>query len=429
MFREFDLTVPQTLQPVEFAEIVGADHVLPASAADLIGGVQPKVIVEPATPSEVARMLALSNERRLSVIPRGGGTKLGWGNAPRSADVVLSLRRLERVLEHAAGDMTATVEAGCTIGAFQDKLAECGQRLALDPLWPKQASVGGVLATADCGPLRSRYGPPRDLVLGVTVALADGTLARSGGKVVKNVAGYDLPKLFTGSFGTLGVITQATFRLHPVPAATRLLSFTLPTDGIGRFMATMRDCSLLTSAVQADAADDGAPSACVLVEGLHEAIASKAERIEQAALAAGATLSDASDEAWLVREQLFEDHGTSFAVARIGLLPTQFDRVVAALQGDVCCPIRWQLVLQATGTALVRMESIDADALVFALSRFRAALADHGGSLVVLRRPPERREAIEVWGAPGDALPLMKGIKSQFDPIGILNPGRFVGGI
>jgi glycolate oxidase FAD binding subunit len=172
-----------------------------------------------------SRALKIATGAGLQVIPRGGATKMDWGNPPRSGELMLSTRRLNRVVEHAWGDMTATVEAGCTLQQLQQTLAEHGQRLALDPLWPEQATIGGILATNDSGPLRIRFGSLRDLIIGITLALPDGTLAKSGGKVVKNVAGYDLPKLATGSLGTLGIITQAIFRLHPVPRESRTLSF------------------------------------------------------------------------------------------------------------------------------------------------------------------------------------------------------------
>src|SRR5437867_6320775 len=170
------------------------------------------MVSEPGDSAAVAGVLSRANLAGLAVIPRGGGTKLDWGRPPRRADVVLSTARLARVLEHAWADMTATVEAGCTLARLQQTLAEHGQRLACDALWPERATIGGVLAANDNGPLRARFGALRDLIIGVTLVLADGTVAKSGGKVVKNVAGYDLPKLATGSFGTLAVITQAVFR-------------------------------------------------------------------------------------------------------------------------------------------------------------------------------------------------------------------------
>jgi glycolate oxidase FAD binding subunit len=410
-------------------EIVGPEFLRDAAEADVIDGMRPRWIVEPGTPSEIARILATANERGLSVIPRGGGTKLSWGNSPRSADVVLSLHRLNQVLEHAAGDMTVTVEAGCTIAVLQSELAKRGQRLVLDPLWPEQATVGGVLATGDCGMFRWRFGSPRDLVLGVTVALADGTLARSGGKVVKNVAGYDLPKLFTGSFGTLGVITQATFRLHPIPSETRHLSFHLPSDGIGRFITAMRERAELTSAVQICAADEGAVSAGVLVEGLREAADSKTERVFNAAVAAGATHRNETEELQSLRERVFEAADAPFVVGRISVPPAELDRVFSLLRDSSTCPVHWRAVAQAVGTALIRLEAADDEALVIANSQLRAALAAFGGTFVILRCPAGMKGRLDVWGEPGDTLALMKRIKAQFDPAGILNPGRFVGGI
>src|SRR5712692_8160229 len=208
----------------KFIALVGNEYVRAATAADAVAGVQPKLVVEPGTERELAEVLRLSNEAGLAVIPRGSGTKLGWGNPPSRADLILSTARLDEIIEHAWADLTFTVQAGCTIQRLQETLAQHGQRLALDPLWPEKTTVGGVLSTNDSGGLRLRFGALRDLIIGVTIALPDGTLASSGGKVVKNVAGYDLPKLVTGALGTLGVITRAVFRLHPLPRKRRSLS-------------------------------------------------------------------------------------------------------------------------------------------------------------------------------------------------------------
>src|SRR5260370_23248040 len=204
----------------KFIALAGNGHARSATAADAVAGMQPKLVAEPGSAQELAEILRLSSEAGLSVIPRGGGTKLGWGNSPARADLILSTARLTEIIEHAWADLTVSVEAGCTIQKLQDTLARHGQRLALDPLWPEKATVGGVLSTNDSGALRLRFGALRDLILGVTIALPDGTLASSGGKVVKNVAGYDLPKLVTGALGTLGVITSAVFRVHPLPKET-----------------------------------------------------------------------------------------------------------------------------------------------------------------------------------------------------------------
>src|SRR5258708_1378782 len=215
----------------KFIAIAGNEYVRAATPADAVAGVQPKLVIEPGTERELAEILRLSNEAGLAVIPRGGGTKLGWANPPARADLILSTARLSKIIEHAWADLTVSVESGCTIQTLQETLAQHGQRLALDPLWPRKATIGGVLSTNDSGALRLRFGALRDLIIGVTIALPDGTLASSGGKVVKNVAGYDLPKLVTGGLGTLGVITRAVFRLHPLPRNTR--SFSISTaDGV-----------------------------------------------------------------------------------------------------------------------------------------------------------------------------------------------------
>src|SRR5207249_11993774 len=185
------------------------------------------------------------------VIPRGGGTKISWGNQPTRADLVLSTARLNRIIEHAWADLTVNVEAGCTIQNLQNALAQHGQRIAADLLWPGRATVGGVLSTNDNGTLRIRYGALRDLIIGVTIALPDGTLASSGGKVVKNVAGYDLPKLLTGALGTLGVITRAIFRLHPLPHNVQ--SFTIAArdlDDANRLMLAVQSSRLVQTGLQ-----------------------------------------------------------------------------------------------------------------------------------------------------------------------------------
>ena len=168
------------------------------------------------------------------------------------ADLILSTARLNRVIEHAWADLTVSVEAGCTFQNLQNTLAQHGQRIAIDPLWPEQATVGGILSTNDSGTLRIRYGALRDLIIGMTIALPDGTLASSGGKVVKNVAGYDLPKLATGALGTLGVITRAIFRLHPLPRNTRSFTFAARdlTDA-NRLMLAVQDSKLTHTGLQA----------------------------------------------------------------------------------------------------------------------------------------------------------------------------------
>src|SRR6202044_1625548 len=203
-----------------------------------------------------------------------GGTKLAWGNSPLRAHIILSTARLNAIIEHAHSDLTVTVEAGCTLRQLAETLAKQNQRLALDGLWPERATVGGILSANDSGVLRLRFGSLRDLVIGATLALADGTLAKSGGKVVKNVAGYDLPKLATGSLGTLGIITQAIFRLHPTPRETRTLSFAgaaaiaAAQENLHAFVLAIQDCDMVPTGVQIRAASN--PASSSTENDLHE---------------------------------------------------------------------------------------------------------------------------------------------------------------
>ena len=189
------------------------------SDGDLIGGMRPRWVASPASVDEVSAVLRLASDSGLAVVPRGAGTRLQWGVAPSQCDVVLDLTRLDGLVEHTSGDLVAVAQAGMRLDDLQARLASAGQWLAADP--PRRGTVGGLVATAATGPTRLLHGPVRDLVIGTTMVRADGVVAKSGGKVVKNVAGYDLGKLLTGSYGTLGVVVQVAFRLHPLPETSR----------------------------------------------------------------------------------------------------------------------------------------------------------------------------------------------------------------
>jgi glycolate oxidase FAD binding subunit len=411
--------------------IVGTEHVRSALPSDAVDGVEPRAVVEPGSAAELARVLSYAGEGALSVSPRGGGTKLDWGNAPQRVDLVLSTRRLDSVIEHAWGDMTATVGAGCTVGRFQSVLAEQGQRLAVDPLWPARATVGGILATNDGGALRAAFGSLRDQVIGVTIALADGTVAKSGGRVVKNVAGYDLPKLLTGSLGTLGVICEATFRLYPLPREERTLSFSAPAvDVMNRLVLAVLDSPLVVTGLQICADEcTPAPTVNVRLEGAREANESQERRLVELGRVAGVRRVDAPLRAWEARERVW--HGeTPALVCKFSVLPTGLGGFCdLAREVASSLSLGWIIVAQALGVGLLRLEGGDEERLVIAIKRLRSDVEKMQGSLVVLHCPPAVKARVDVWGDVGDALPLMRRVKAQFDPAGMLNPGRFVGGI
>ncbi len=409
-------------------QIVTAKYVRTAATNHAVVGVQPSFVVEPGSEQELGKVLKLANAAGLAVIPRGGGTKLEWGNPPARADVILSTARLNRVLEHAWADLTVSVEAGCTIAKLQETLAKHGQRLALDSLWPEGATVGGVLSTNDSGALRLRFGSLRDLVIGVTVALADGTLASSGGKVVKNVAGYDLPKLVTGALGTLGVITRAIFRLHPLPKETRTIScVTSSVAEAQQLVQAIQNSKLAQSALQICWGAGIQPRVDVLFEGTEAGLAAQVQQAK--AMMGAATIGDAGCDVWDTRQDICSagKSGGEFAVAKFATLPAELAEPLETIARLCRGELRWSIALQAPGIGWLRLKGAAAG-IDSVLRQLRANLEGRGGSLVLAHRSAGA-SAFDAWGNSGDALPLMSAVKRQFDPMGTLNPGRFLGGI
>jgi glycolate oxidase FAD binding subunit len=423
-----------------------------AKESDAVDGVQPQVVVEPNTAEEVSRVVRYANEKGLRVAVRGGGTKLSWGNAPSGVDVLLSLARMNRVVEHAWADMTATVEAGCTVRNLQDALAEHGQRLALDALFPERATIGGILATNDSGALRVRFGSLRDLIIGVKIVLADGTIARSGGKVVKNVAGYDLQKLMTGAFGTLGVIAEATFRLYPLPKETRTVSFALSSIEEANALALAIHDSILTpTGIQMRFDSEGqTPEMDVRFEGVSAAI--EAQGAKLLSLAQSARQIESSNDVWLARENLwrgvYETKGAKQVndekqtidetrtndekrmICKLSVSPAQIAEACRIVSNAAASKqISWRIVAQSVGLIAARFDAKDEASLFQLIEGLRAHLRQINGSCVVLEAPRALKSKIDVWGDSGDATELMRRVKAQFDPKRTLNAGRFVGGI
>ncbi len=394
-----------------------------ASAEDAVAGKPAQWVVEPGSEQEISALLRFANDARLSVVPRGSGTKLSWGNSPKRVDIILSLQRLKHVVEHAWADLTVTVEAGCTFAELQRRLAEHGQRLALDPLWPQQATVGGILSANDTGALRLYYGGLRDLVIGVTLILADGTIARSGGKVVKNVAGYDLPKLAAGALGTLGIITRAVFRVHPLPANTRTLSLQPEnTEEAQRLILALLNSSLTPSAIQLRTGDGAAPVIDIEIEGAVSGLDSQEARI--AALAHPLTVSSA---VWQARQELWTSADKA-AVAKVSVVPSSIAKMLAGVAKLAAGQdARWRAVIFATGIGWLRIDAGGGSSSTI-LRELRAEIEEQGGALVIPHMPAAAGK-LDTWGSPGDGLPLMLAVKQQFDPHGTLNPGRYLGGI
>ncbi|NUW40379.1 FAD-binding oxidoreductase [Nonomuraea rhodomycinica] len=381
-----------------------------AVADDAVAGVTPRWVALPETVEEVSAVLRACAEGDLALTPAGGGTKLHWGAPPERCDVLLDLCCLNEVLEHAAGDLVVRVQAGVTMGALAGVLAAEGQELALDA--PSGATVGGTLATAACGPRAFRYGAARDLLIGVTVVLADGTVARSGGKVVKNVAGYDLGKLFTGSYGTLGVIAEAAFRLHPLPPDRRWLVV-----GDARrpreLAAVLAASQAEPSAVELDRPGPGAPVAmAALVEGT-----AAEERARALRDAAGAGEVSPEPPPWW-ESSWWDAPPDEEVLVEARFLPSALDGVLEAADAHALrlrgSPVSGRLRLSPAG-------EVTEERLAAAV----AALRERAHAAVVLAAP---YEGVDRWGPVG-ALPLMRRVKQQFDPGRRMSPGRFAGGI
>jgi len=413
---------------IELSAIVGPEHLRPARPEDAVDAVQPAGVIAPGTAQEVAQVLRYCASAGVSIIPRGGGTQLGLGNRPRKADFVLSLERLNRVIEHAWGDMTVTVEAGCTIDKLQSVVREHGQRLGADPMQPERATVGGVLATAESGTLRIRYGAIRDLVLGVEMALADGSVIKAGGKVVKNVAGYDLTKLAIGSLGTLGVITRAVFRLHPIPVAPATFAAMLPTAAEAeKLLLAILDSHLVYTGLQMRARHEDQIFIYIRFEGIPESL--EDQYVKLGRIAGAHQFVDCAGDVWMERQKLFVNAGSS-VICKCSVLPSQIGSLCDAIfQHTRKDGVVVTLVAQGTGLAEMRLDAADLHLLTNVLHALRGEVERLAGTVTVAQCPVTMKSELEVWGTIRDALPLMQRIKQKFDPGQVLNPGRFVGGI
>jgi glycolate oxidase FAD binding subunit len=317
--------------------------------------------------------------------------------------------------------MTVVAEAGCTLATLQSTLAQHGQHLALDVLWPEHATVGGVIATNDSGAFRIRYGGMRDLIIGATIVLPDGTVAKSGGKVVKNVAGYDLQKLMTGALGTLGVITEAIFRLHPASKEQRALTFHTPDVSLANdLLLRVHDSQeLVPTGVQVRTDASGKCELDLRFEGIRPGV--------EAQIKALLAMTDiphiaADGQVWTARERLWS--GEPAVIAKISVLSTHIADVCAAI-ANAQREKAWSVVAQSVGLITARLEGASLEQII----SLRRAVEGLGGSLVVLECPVEWKGRFDVWGTNTDALPLMVRVKQQLDPAGTLNRGRFIGGI
>ena len=412
----------------DLQNIVGENNVREATAEDTVGGVTPSLVVEPGSVDEISAVMKLAHGEGLAVCPRGGSTKTDLGSPPRSVDLVLDMGRMDEIIEHVPGDQVVRVQAGVKLETLQEKLAEADQMLALDP--PERgATVGGVVAANASGPRRFRYGTVRDLIIGITVVLADGTVAKAGGKVVKNVAGYDLGKLFTGSLGTLGVIADCNFRLHPRPDSARTMAVEVDTPPAARDAAQ----AIVHSQVEATAIElhwDGETKlVSVLLESIPGGIEAKEERARFLLEPFGEVRTLTDEEGDNLGPLDPPPAGDAVAV-KISAPPAE---LAAVLESVLDAAERRNVGARFTGHAGTGVTfaglSGGEEALVEVVREVRDIWTRRGGSVVVRSAPTSFKEKLDVWGPAGDYGGLLRRVKEKFDPGYAMNPGRFVGGL
>ena len=434
----------------DLVQIVGEAGVLPDDQLHryTIDGIGPQAVALPRSTHEIQEVLGYATDSGLSVIPAGSGTKLGVGNPPEGVDLVLSTSRLDQVLEYEPADLTVTVEAGIRLAVLQAKLAEHGQYFPLDPPYADRCTIGGITATNASGPSRLRFGSARDLVLGMRVVQSSGTVVKSGGKVVKNVAGYDLNKLYLGSFGTLGVITEVSLKLQPLPEIERNILLTFADVGEAVNAASeISGSQLLPTFLNlfvngAPLTDSPEPCLLIGLDGHPETVEWQvdfAKTIAQQNGAIGVGVYEGQQQQELRGAICAFPQGgsaTPIVICRANLRMTDAgDFINTTLEVDESAPWRVRATgLMGNGVVYVIFSdfpdgAVPVQHVADTIANLRDAAANVGGNLIVESAPTALKRQIDVWGSVGRSFELMKAIKTRMDPIGLLNVGRFVGGI
>lgn len=378
-------------------------------AAFGIDGVEPKRRLAPKTIDEVAAAVREANEAREAVVIWGGGTQIAVGDPPERYDMALDLGGLRGVTAHEPADLTVTVLAGTTMSDLAAALAPHGQRWPVEVGDPDRATVGGTIASAASGPSRLRYFHPRDRTIGCRAVLGDGTLTRAGGRVVKNVTGYDLTRLYSGSFGTLAALVELNLKLDPIPERTLTLRADLPDPAMGYRAAREITASKLPLDALAVLMGDVDEELCPSWTALYVRLAGTDAAVERlrAAVQRHAPLTEASSNVW----------------PRIASLPVRSPiSLRATWPPSERVEIYPERAVWYPGVDV--MHILDSQVDVDHLRAVRAGLESQGGALVVERAPAEVRRAVGTWGTPRVPLEIARRLRSAFDPNGVLAPGR-----
>ncbi len=386
-----------------------------------VDDVLPSLIGTPTSVDQLAETLTKANELGAAVIPWGAGSLMALGNPPKRYDMALSIVKLGRMIEYEPADLTIAVEAGITLGRIQELLREHGQFLPIDG--PPEATIGGLLAVGFGGPSQHGYGRPRDWLLGCRIALADGTLVRAGGRVVKNVAGYDLTRMAVGSLGTLGVLTEVTLKVASVPSAqeTLLTAYADSSEALEAAQAVAgRGLSLWAIAALENQVACGLAGSPAAVERTRNELRELTGGVQSSHLT-----DVAADRWWGALNRL---DATSDVTLRSSLPPSELPAAMDALSSLAEGVSLKRVAFPATGVILARMTDGSTEEYTQIVERARIDTVEREGSLIVTRAPVRVKARFDAWGE-SPALPLMRRLKEELDPTATLSPGRFVGGI
>ncbi|MEA5536712.1 FAD-binding oxidoreductase [Crocosphaera sp. XPORK-15E] len=394
----------------------------------------PNYLITPPDLETLCQIVELANHNQWSMVPCGNGSKLNWGGLISQANLVISTQKLNRIIDHAVSDLTVTVEAGTKLTDLQAILQPHKQFLPIDPAYPESATIGGIMATGDTGNWRQRYGGIRDLVLGMSLVRWDGKIAKAGGKVVKNVAGYDLMKLFTGSYGTLGIITEITLRLYPIPEASGTLVMT-GTENALKIAAQ----TLIKSGLQPTAADILSASVVktldlgegmgliVRFQSIPESIKEQSTQIKVIAEELGLKTTFYQNEIelnlWHKLQSLIRVSNTNITInCKIGVKSNQVVNLLAKLD-ELTKNQGWGMINLSSGVGHIKL---DLEPNLGILKQLRSLSQECGGFLTILEAKKTIKKQFEPWGYQGNALAMMQKIKTQFDPHNLLSLGRFL---
>lgn len=419
---------------------------LPAAGAEAtwrfaVAGALPQVVVRPATAAETASVVRLAADSGEAIVVAGKGARLAIGNPPRRYDVALSTEHMAAVEAYCPEDMTVTVQSGMTLGALNEFLGSSGQWLPLDPAATEQTTVGGLIAADACGPLRHSHGKIRDFLLGVEVVNGSGEIVRAGGRVVKNVAGYDVAKLLCGSFGTLGAITSATFKVRPRPAVDRIYVWRAASlhEAIERHPSLDRGGVLAAyvEALNAAACESiGLECAAATVLGLSGSAAEVGQLEEALRAASGGEARPVAADKSVGMARALRDFplpiNEEAMVARVALRPSHLADALARVDVEARSRGLFLEVAAHAGVGVARCQILgrgDCAGIGLFAEWLRIAVRERGGWVTYEAMPCELRGRVDPWGLAGPVVPLMRGVKRVFDPGHTFSPGRFVGGI